>query len=52
MKNLASFLMKATRKSRPVLQQLELPLPGSRLTREESGFLVEIRRMRDHLAKA
>lgn len=52
MKNIRSILSNLTRKSRPVCQQLELPLPGSRLTRDEASFLVEIRRMRERLAKA
>ena len=52
MKNIQSILSSITRKTRPVVQQLELPLPGSRLTRDEASFLVEIRRMREQLAKA
>jgi len=52
MKNIRSILSNLTRKSRPVCQQMELPLPGSRLTRDEASFLVEIRRMREQLAKA
>ncbi|HRJ72823.1 MAG TPA: hypothetical protein PLS03_11405 [Terrimicrobiaceae bacterium] len=52
MKNLRTILLSVTRKSRPVCQQMELPLPGSRLTRDEASFLVEIRRLRDQLAKA
>jgi len=34
----------------PQYRQLELNLPGSRLTRDEASFLVEIRRLRDELA--
>lgn len=52
MKNIRSILTTITRKSRPVCQQMELSLPGSRLTRDEANFLVEIRRMREQLAKA
>lgn len=52
MKNIPSFFRTVTRKTRPVCQQLELPLPGSRLTRDEASFLVEIRRLREQLAKA
>ena len=49
MKNISNF----SRKSRPATQQLELTLPGSRLTRDEADFLVEIRRLRERLmAKA
>jgi hypothetical protein len=36
MKNLRHFLLKATRKTSPVCQQMELSLPGSRLTRDET----------------
>jgi len=52
MKNIRSLITNITRKTRPVCQQMELPLPGSRLTRDEASFLVEIRRMREQLAKA
>ncbi len=50
--NLQNFLAHITRKTRPVCRQLELPLPGSRLTRDEANFLLEIRRLREQLAKA
>lgn len=52
MKNIQTILTNFTRKNRPVFQQMELPLPGSRLTRDEVGFLVEVRRLREQLAKA
>ena len=52
MKNIQSFITGFTRKNRPVVQQLELPLPGSRLTRDEADFLVQIRRLRQQLAQA
>jgi len=53
MKNIRTILMNAGRKTRPVAQQLELPLPGSRLTRNEASFLVQIRQLREELlAKA
>lgn len=52
MKNIRNIITNLTRKSRPVCQQMELPLPGSRLTRDEVSFLVEIRRMREQLARA
>ncbi len=52
MKTLRQFIASATRKTRPVCRQMELPLPGSRLTRDESLFLQEIRRMRNQLTKA
>ena len=50
MKNIQTFFRNVTRKTRPVHQQLELPLPGSRLTRDEASFLIEIRRLREQLA--
>lgn len=52
MKNIRTILTNMTRKSRPVFQQMELPLPGSRLTRDEAGFLGELRRLRAQIAKA
>jgi len=53
MKNIRNIIWNNTRKAHTVVQQLELPLPGSRLTRDESNFLGEIRRMREQLlAKA
>jgi hypothetical protein len=52
MKNIQTFFRNVTRKTRPVHQQLELPLPGSRLTRDEASFLIEIRRLREQLARA
>jgi hypothetical protein len=52
MKNIQSLFRNVTRKTRPVVQQMELALPGSRLTRDEASFLVEIRRLREQLAKA
>lgn len=52
MKNIRSIISNLTRKSQPVCQQMELPLPGSRLTRDEASFLIEIRRMREQLARA
>lgn len=52
MKNIQSFFRTVTRKTRPVLEQMELPMPGARLTRDEIWFLSEIRRLREQLAKA
>lgn len=52
MKNIRNILWNTTRKARPVHQQLELPLIGARITRDEAGFLVEIRKLREQLAKA
>lgn len=48
--SIGNFLNFRSRKPRrTVCQQLELSLPGSRLTRDEADFLVEIRRLRDQL---
>ena len=52
MKNIQNYLTQLTRKGRPVVQQMELPLPGSRLTRDENNFLGEIRRLRAQLQMA
>ena len=52
MKNIRTIISNITRKSRPICQQMELPLPGSRLTRDEAHFLVEIRQLREQLARA
>lgn len=53
MKVINSILMAAGRKPRRVVyQQLELRLPGSRLTRDEAGFLNEARQLRERLAAA
>jgi hypothetical protein len=52
MKTVQTLLRSITRKSRPVCRQMELPLPGSQLTRDEVSFLQEIRRLREQLAKA
>ena len=50
MKNIRHLILKVTRKSRPVSRQMELSLPGSRLTRDEVGFLREIRQIRGEIA--
>jgi hypothetical protein len=52
MKNLRHFLLKATRKTSPVCQQMELSLPGSRLTRDEIHFLRHLRQVREQLAES
>lgn len=52
MKTIRDMIWNATRKPRPVHQQLELPLAGSRVTRDELGFLLELRKLREQLAKA
>ena len=50
MKNIRHLILKVTRKSRPVSRQMELPLPGSRLTRDEVSFLRQIRQIREQIA--
>ncbi|HEY5768975.1 MAG TPA: hypothetical protein VIS71_03925 [Terrimicrobium sp.] len=50
MKNIQQFILKVTRKQIPVCRQMELSLPGSRLTRDEANFLREIRQTRERLA--
>jgi hypothetical protein len=47
MKNIRHLILKVTRKSYPICRQMELSLPGSRLTREEANFLREIRQVRE-----
>jgi hypothetical protein len=50
MKNFRHLILKVTRKGRPICRQMELSLPGSRMTREEENFLREIRQLREQLA--
>jgi len=51
MKNIQNLLWNRNRKSRrTVHEQLELPLPGSRLTRDEIGILGELRRVREEIS--
>jgi hypothetical protein len=50
MKNIRQLILKVTRKSYPICRQMELSLPGSRLTRDEANFLREIRQVREQLA--
>jgi hypothetical protein len=50
MKNLRHLLLKITRKDSAVCRQMELSLPGSRLTRDEANFLRDIRRIREQIA--
>ena len=53
MKNIRNIFWNSTRKStRAIYQQMELALPGSRLTRDEAGFVMEIRRLKAQLARA
>jgi hypothetical protein len=50
MKNFRHFLLRVTRQSPPVYRQMELSLPGSRVTRDEASFLRELRQLREQLA--
>lgn len=53
MKTLQNLIWNRSRHTRRVVhEQLELPLAGSRLTRDEIGFLAEIRRMKEQLGAA
>jgi len=53
MKNIRSILATGSRKTQAIGRQLELALPGSRLTRDEADFLAQIRQLRAQiLAKA
>ena len=49
-KDIRYFLAKVSAKNAPIGQQLELSLPGSRLTREEAHFLRNLRRLREQIA--
>ncbi len=44
--------MSTRRPSRPVFQQLELPLGGIRLGREDASVVYELRKIRESLARA
>jgi hypothetical protein len=50
MKNFRQFILKVSAKNAPICQQMELSLPGSRLTRDEAHFLRNLRRIREQLA--
>jgi hypothetical protein len=50
MKSLRHLFLKVTGKSHLPNEQLELSLPGSRITREEAAFLRRIRQLRGQLA--
>jgi hypothetical protein len=50
-KNFRHLFAKVSAKNAPICQQqMELSLPGSRLTRDEALFLRNIRRIREQLA--
>lgn len=52
MKNIRQLLLRVARKSSPVCRQMEFSLPGSRLTRDEVGFVRDIRRVREQIAES
>ncbi len=51
MKPFVSILRSLRRPAPPVYQQLELPLGGVRLNREEWQLVGELRRLREQLAQ-
>lgn len=50
MKKIREFFLPEFRKNSPVCRQMELPLPGTHLTRDETNFLRDIRRLREEIA--
>lgn len=52
MKNMIQIIRRVRRPATPVYQQLELPLRGARLSREDCHILAELRKLREQLAKA
>ena len=50
MKNFRHLILRVTRKSPTIYRQMELSLPGSRLTRDEASFLRELRHLREQVA--
>jgi hypothetical protein len=51
MKSIRHLILKVTSKSSPLSVQMELALPGSRVTRAEADFLRQIRHLRRQLAQ-
>ena len=52
MKTIQNLIWNRNRRTKRVIhEQLEFRLPGSRITRDEVGFLEEIRRLRQQLAE-
>jgi hypothetical protein len=49
MKSVRHLILRVTRKSPPIYRQMELSLPGSRITRDEASFLRELRHVREQL---
>ncbi|HEY5792267.1 MAG TPA: hypothetical protein VIS74_03150 [Chthoniobacterales bacterium] len=52
MKTFTQFIRRIRRPRPTFYQQLELPLRGSRLTRDDVFVLGELQRLREQLAKA
>jgi hypothetical protein len=51
MKSIHHLILRVTSpKSLPIYRQMELPLPSSRITRDEASFLRELRHVREQLA--
>ena len=51
-KSIRKILWNPKSNRRPVFEQLQLKLPASRLTRDETDVLNDLRRLRERLAKA
>jgi hypothetical protein len=49
MKSVRHLILRVTRKGSPIYRQMELSLPGSRITRDEASFLRELRHVREQL---
>ncbi len=52
MKNFRHIFLKISSKNAPICRQMELSLPGSRLTRDEAQFLRNLRRIREQIAES
>jgi len=52
MTSIRQLMRSIERASRPVYQQLEFPLAGIRLGREECRIVLELRRLREQLARS
>jgi len=51
-KSIRKILWNPKSNRRPVFEQLEFKLPASRLTRNDTDVLNDLRRLRERLAKA
>jgi hypothetical protein len=52
LKNFPHLFVRVSVKDSPICRQMELSLPGSRLTRDEAQFLRNLRRIREQLAES